>query len=152
MEDCKISIRAALLPCSICLDRPGDCVLLPCNHGGFCQVCSIYVGCNLAVGGRHCPKCREYIDQIIRIGKIHEMELKGNPVALPMPLADEKPPEAAAPVGIERSKGNRRQEAPKRGTTTTTVGSSSCNNTPNPSVAGDDDDIDGDTNKFSRSN
>ncbi|KAF4680766.1 hypothetical protein FOZ60_013004 [Perkinsus olseni] len=127
-----------LLPCSICLDRPGDCVLLPCNHGGFCQVCSIYVGCNLAVGGRHCPKCREYIEQIIRIGRIHEMELKGNPVAIPMPLEGEEPPEAAAPVGMGRSKGEGRQKAPRRGPTTTTIASSS-NNSPNPSVVGDDE-------------
>ncbi|KAF4733366.1 hypothetical protein FOZ63_019601, partial [Perkinsus olseni] len=45
---------------------------------------------------------------------------------------------AAAPVGMGRSKGEGRQKAPRRGPTTTTIASSS-NNSPNPSVVGDEE-------------
>ncbi|KAF4650445.1 Thymocyte nuclear protein 1, partial [Perkinsus chesapeaki] len=132
----QMAERGSVLPCSICLDSTGDCVLLPCNHGGFCQVCSVHVGSNLAVGGRHCPKCREYIQQIVRVGRVHELELKGNPVALPVIEDHQLPPK----VNLRCSKeGEKSHAPPSRGETATTIASSSNGGSPNPSEVAEDE-------------
>ncbi|VDM58585.1 unnamed protein product, partial [Angiostrongylus costaricensis] len=40
--------------CTICYAYPGDTVLTPCMHGGFCNTCSMQLD--------HCPLCRQAIE------------------------------------------------------------------------------------------
>ena len=46
------------LKCKICLDRPVQTVLKPCGHSLMCTVCALSV--------KHCPICRQKIEESIR--------------------------------------------------------------------------------------
>ena len=56
--------------CSVCLDGIGDCVFLPCCHGGFCEDCARHIAGNAAVGGAVCPRCRRNIESVCRIVRV----------------------------------------------------------------------------------
>ena len=49
--------------CNLCMDALGDCVLLSCGHGGFCQSCAGSVAGNF----KQCPVCRSEISKIFRV-------------------------------------------------------------------------------------
>jgi len=49
--------------CTICYAAQREVVLVPCGHGGFCEVCA-----NRMDGeGRGCPTCREQIALVQRV-------------------------------------------------------------------------------------
>ena len=43
--------------CSVCWERPRNCVFLPCGHIQCCFDC----GVNIYVHGKGCPVCRKFI-------------------------------------------------------------------------------------------
>ena len=77
--------------CSVCMESGGDCVLLNCGHGGFCEPCALRIqgkfGC--------CSTCREVIVSVLRLVEISrstataaELELvetSSPPVKVPRP-------------------------------------------------------------------
>lgn len=56
-----------LAPCVVCLDMPGNMVLLPCAHGSVCEECATRIAQNRASGGSHCPHCRANIETLVKI-------------------------------------------------------------------------------------
>ena len=52
--------------CSVCMESGGDCVLLTCGHGGFCEPCALRIqgkfGC--------CSTCRVAITSVLRLVEI----------------------------------------------------------------------------------
>jgi hypothetical protein len=95
--------KSAIPVCSVCLDGIGDMVLEPCQHGGICEDCAKHIALNKAVGGSHCPKCREDISHILRIGEIQDDYVRAKRCDLPeAPRA--KPPRVPPPVGHRKAK------------------------------------------------
>lgn len=71
----KSRISVLGLPtCVVCLEAPGNMVLLPCAHGGVCDGCITRIAQNRAQGGAHCPHCRSQIETIV---KVHEVNGDG---------------------------------------------------------------------------
>ncbi|EEQ99883.1 hypothetical protein Pmar_PMAR006555 [Perkinsus marinus ATCC 50983] len=91
-----------IAPCSVCLDNPGDMVVLPCGHAGICQSCAVHIASNEAVGGSCCPKCRTEIDQLVRIGKVYDTSIQG--IEAPFTRQARAPP-VPSPPGLEKMKG-----------------------------------------------
>ncbi|KAF4660431.1 hypothetical protein FOZ61_004027 [Perkinsus olseni] len=92
-----------ITPCSVCLDNPGDMVILPCGHAGICQSCAVHIASNEAVGGSCCPKCRTDIDQLVRIGKLYDTSIQGCEVLFSRRV--KAPPSVPPPPGLEKVKG-----------------------------------------------
>ena len=105
-------VRSAIPVCSVCLDGVGDMILETCSHGGICEDCSRHIALNKAVGGSHCPKCRQDITQVLRIGEVQEDYVRAKLVELPE-LPQNNPPKVPPPVGYrkEKEKSNNTAEA-----------------------------------------
>ena len=53
----------AVKNCSMCMEKPVDCVFLDCGHGCTCEACA-----NLLVAKQaHCPLCRSDIKRVLRV-------------------------------------------------------------------------------------
>eukprot|EP01083_Nonionella_stella_P252840 870695_1 len=61
----KAEVRAK--ECSICLDKPGDHVVVPCGHQCGCKECLI----KLKNSGGKCPMCRGRINKVIKVYATH---------------------------------------------------------------------------------
>lgn len=82
------SARSGELPqCAVCLDAPGDMVLLPCAHGGVCEGCATRIAQNRATGGAHCPHCRSSIERLVKLHEVHQSTAKGVEVRIPIARA-----------------------------------------------------------------
>ncbi|KAF4663525.1 hypothetical protein FOL47_005700 [Perkinsus chesapeaki] len=97
--------------CSVCLENPGDMVILPCGHGGICEPCAMHIACNDAVGGDHCPKCRGPIEHLVRITRIpNSNAITAVEVPLPKPSQKRKSPPKVPPLpGEKKGKGQNSQ-------------------------------------------
>ena len=95
--------------CGVCLDGVGDCVLLPCCHGGFCEDCARHIAGNAAVGGAVCPRCRRGIEGVYRIVRV-----VGAGLVKVVPLTDlaiggksgRQPPKVPPPPGYRKKQQN----------------------------------------------
>jgi len=72
--DSRASSSGSSLPeiaiCSVCMEEPGDVIMIPCRHGAVCQDCAKFILGNNAVGGQKCPKCRQQISQIVKMAQV----------------------------------------------------------------------------------
>ena len=93
--------------CSVCMDGPGDMIFLKCNHGGFCEPCARHIAQNMAVGGSHCPRCREPIEALVRIVEMREDVVKAVSVEVVQAggaLTSKNPPKVPPPRGYNKAK------------------------------------------------
>jgi len=58
--------RTSAPECSVCLERPIDCVLYTCGHMCMCYECAVGVH-QAGVDGGCCPICRQTIKDVIKI-------------------------------------------------------------------------------------
>jgi len=58
--------RASATECSVCLERPIDCVLYTCGHMCMCHECAVGVH-HAGLEGGSCPICRQTIKDVIKI-------------------------------------------------------------------------------------
>ena len=58
--------RASSTECSVCLERPIDCVLYTCGHMCMCYECAAGVH-HASIEGGSCPICRQTIKDVIKI-------------------------------------------------------------------------------------
>lgn len=58
--------RASATECSVCLERPIDCVLYTCGHMCMCHECAVGVY-HAGTEGGSCPICRQTIKDVIKI-------------------------------------------------------------------------------------
>lgn len=79
------SKNSEILPqCVVCLDAPGNMVLLPCAHGSVCEECATRIVQNGASGGVHCPHCRSTIETLVKIEEVDGDLAKGVEYRIPM--------------------------------------------------------------------
>ena len=90
--------------CQVCMDGPGDMVLLPCSHGAICEACAKHIAKNLSVGGNHCIKCREEIKQLVRLSELYPETATGVTVRVPKDQVQKGPPRVPPPPGLAKSK------------------------------------------------
>lgn len=90
--------------CQVCMDGPGDMVLLPCAHGAICESCAKHIARNLSVGGNHCIKCREEITELVRLSELHRDHAIGVTVEVPKDSIRKGPPKVPPPPGMNKSK------------------------------------------------
>lgn len=64
-EKVRPQASAESLACNVCMDAPGDAVLVPCLHGGICRGCAKQIAENRAAGGARCPQCRTAIQGFV---------------------------------------------------------------------------------------
>jgi len=83
----KMSGDGSLPTCVVCLEDPGNMVLLPCAHGGVCDGCITRIAQNRASGGAHCPHCRSVIETLVRIHKVDGNNIKGVEFRIPIARA-----------------------------------------------------------------
>lgn len=95
---------SAIGPCSVCMDGAGDMIFLNCHHGGFCEPCARHIAQNMAVGGSHCPRCREPIVALARIVKVQGDVVKAVSVEVQTALTAKAPPKVPAPRGFNKVK------------------------------------------------
>jgi len=62
----SLDAAAAAAECSVCLERPVDCVLYTCGHMCLCYECAVSVY-HASVDGGSCPICRQAIKDVIKI-------------------------------------------------------------------------------------
>ena len=102
--DTKGSSGSRSLPdiasCSVCMEEPGDIVLLPCRHGAICEDCARFIVGNNAVGGQKCPKCRQQISQILKLAEVTHTIITA--VNLPMGVVASGPPRVPPPPGSRK--------------------------------------------------
>lgn len=92
-------------PCSVCMDGAGDMIFLNCHHGGFCEPCARHIAQNMAVGGSHCPRCREPIVALARIVRVEKDLVKAVSVEVQTGEGCAKaPPKVPAPRGFNKVK------------------------------------------------
>lgn len=92
-------------PCSVCMDGAGDMIFQKCNHGGFCEACARHIAQNMAVGGAHCPRCREAITQVVRIVQIDNNNIiKAVHVSVQTASDSKAPPKVPPPRGFNKAK------------------------------------------------
>ena len=105
-EDQPASYKISQIPqCSVCMDGPGDMILLPCSHGGICEACAKHIAKNMSVGGAQCPKCREPIVKLVRISEVTpEGKIRGIGVEVPQEEVRRGPPRVPPPVGSIKAK------------------------------------------------
>lgn len=95
----------AIGPCSVCMDGAGDMIFQKCNHGGFCEACARHIAQNMAVGGAHCPRCREPITQVVRIVQMNQDIVTAVSVEVQTGGALGKtPPKVPPPRGFNKAK------------------------------------------------
>lgn len=92
--------------CQVCMDGPGDMVLLPCSHGAICEACAKHIARNLSVGGNHCVKCREEIKSLVRLSELYSDHATGVTVDVPQDSVRKGPPKVPPPPGLNKSKNN----------------------------------------------
>ena len=88
--------------CSVCMEGAGDVIVLPCLHGGICEVCAEFILENKAVGGQRCPVCRE---EIRRLGRLASVSLINGIVAAeldPPKSVNNQPPKVPPPPGSRK--------------------------------------------------
>lgn len=73
--------------CVVCLEDPGNMVLLPCAHGGVCDGCITRIAQNRASGGAHCPHCRSIIETLVKIHEVSGTNIKGVEFRIPIARA-----------------------------------------------------------------
>ena len=96
---------AAIPVCSVCMDGPGDVVLLPCAHGAICEPCAKHISRNMSVGGSHCPKCRQPISRIVRVSELDGVAAKGIAISVPeSEIRKNGPPRVPPPPGLNKEK------------------------------------------------
>lgn len=83
-ESCDSKNSEVLPQCVVCLDAPGNMVLLPCAHGSVCEECAMRIVQNGASGGVHCPHCRSNIDTLVKIEEVDGDLAKGVEYRIPM--------------------------------------------------------------------
>ena len=93
--------------CQVCMDGPGDIVLLPCSHGAICEACAKHIARNLSVGGNHCVKCREEIRDLVRLSELYTDHATGVSVDVPLDSVRKGPPKVPPPPGLNKSKNDR---------------------------------------------
>ncbi|KAF4729121.1 hypothetical protein FOZ62_006394, partial [Perkinsus olseni] len=83
-------------------DAPGDSVVLPCAHGGFCITC---ISAIKQSGCPYCPQCRKLIDRAVRLEEISDRVAKYRFSSLLMTTAaaDADPHSSAASSSTKRS-------------------------------------------------
>ena len=97
--------EAVVPQCQVCMDGPGDVVLLPCTHGAICESCAKHIARNLSVGGNHCVKCRQDIKDLIRLNELYTDHATGVPVEVPQDsIRKGGPPKVPPPPGLNKSK------------------------------------------------
>ena len=99
----------AVPPCQVCMDGPGDIVLLPCSHGAICEACAKHIARNLSVGGNHCVKCRQEIQTLIRLSELYTDHATGVSVEVPQDTVRKGPPKVPPPPGLNKGKNGSRQ-------------------------------------------
>lgn len=52
--------------CDVCMDHPGNMILLPCGHGGLCDLCATKIVQDWNVTSK-CPHCRTDIETLIKL-------------------------------------------------------------------------------------
>ena len=93
--------------CSVCMDGPGDMIFLKCNHGGFCEPCARHIAQNMAVGGSHCPRCRQPIEALVRIVEMRNDIVKAVSVEVQAGGSNgltKNPPKVPPPRGYNKAK------------------------------------------------
>lgn len=70
--------------CVVCLEDPGNMVMLPCAHGGVCDGCITRIAQNRASGGAHCPHCRSVIETLVKIHEVEGSSVKGVEFRIPI--------------------------------------------------------------------
>ena len=90
--------------CSVCLDGAGDIVLLPCSHGGLCEECARHIARNMAVGGAHCPRCREPIERVVRISNLQYNVAHATELVFAPGEILKAPPKVPPPPGQKKNK------------------------------------------------
>jgi hypothetical protein len=90
--------------CQVCMDGPGDVVLLPCTHGAICEACAKHIARNLSVGGNHCVKCRQEIRNLVRLNELYTDHATGVPVEVPIDSVRKGPPKVPPPPGLNKGK------------------------------------------------
>jgi hypothetical protein len=95
--------------CQVCMDGPGDIVLLPCSHGAICEACAKHIARNLSVGGNHCVKCRQEIQSLVRLSELYTDHATGISVVVPQDSVRKGPPKVPPPPGLNKSKNASRQ-------------------------------------------
>ena len=58
--------KASAGECSVCLERPIDCVLYMCGHMCMCYECAVGLH-HASIEGGSCPICRQSIRDVIKI-------------------------------------------------------------------------------------
>jgi len=88
------------------MDGPGDMIFLKCHHGGFCEPCARHIAQNMAVGGSHCPRCRQPIEAVVRIIEMDKDIVKavGVEVQTMGGKHSGKPPKVPPPRGYNKAK------------------------------------------------
>lgn len=77
--------REQRLPaCQICMDAPGDAVLMPCAHGGICKACATKIVQNDSTGGSVCPHCRSDITMVVKIDDVDGENVRGTELRIPI--------------------------------------------------------------------
>lgn len=103
-SDTRSSAGSSSLPdissCSVCMEEPGDIMLMPCRHGAICEDCARFIIGNNAVGGQKCPKCRQLISQILKLAEVTHTTITA--VRLPVGIAASGPPRVPAPPGSRK--------------------------------------------------
>ena len=57
-----------LLHASICLEAPGDVILLPCGHAGICEPCARrIIACRKRGRSALCPVCRSAVGKLMKL-------------------------------------------------------------------------------------
>ena len=90
--------------CQVCMDGPGDLVLLPCGHGAICEPCAKHIAKNMSVGGNHCVKCRSEIKKLVRLDQLYKDQATGVTVIIPSSELRKGPPKVPPPPGLNKSK------------------------------------------------
>lgn len=96
--------EAVVPQCQVCMDGPGDVVLLPCTHGAICESCAKHIARNLSVGGNHCVKCRQEIKDLIRLNELYTDHATGVTVDVPQDSIKKGPPKVPPPPGLNKGK------------------------------------------------
>ena len=60
------------LQCQLCQESLSDCIIDPCNHGGFCKACAL----SMLKKSNQCPFCRKEIKKVCVVEKINDTQYK----------------------------------------------------------------------------
>ena len=91
-----------IAPCSVCMEEPGDVIMIPCRHGAVCEDCARFIIGNNAVGGQKCPKCRQSISQIAKMAEVTHTTITA--VHLNVGVIASGPPRVPPPPGSRKKR------------------------------------------------